>query len=460
MNHNTTFYEEYLEKVNGFGQINWVKNYLALKEKPNFWTILEYGKVVDSRQKSAHEIRYSKMFRWLFDANENHNLGNLFAHKLLQEIDSKITYPYSPAKNSAIKCTSESQDDIDIFYKDRDQKICFAIELKQFAAEHESTGYDSQLDKYEEAVKKVITKTDPEIIPYYIFLTPTKDAPSNSNWHALGYKEMIALIEEVQQDYIADSNEIYKEDTQKILKDFKEDLQRSVDLLEKDASYIMENFTKEERDFTMLLARELREEIGSKEIDRLFELNDEQNPYLDELILLISEYSYIQDHTPNDGVGILMRKVYNYIAEGPSLDLNPDGRYPKAKRTSAIKPALIEHYQFRFDTVQLTQGKGQGIYLENKELDRRLYFSGDTDGHVPNDHLSILKSVEQNKKHIVSENIKNRTFEVTHDLIINNQVKFNPNGMPAQIISFNEFMEDHLLDEMKVLNDRLIQKIR
>lgn len=441
MINNTTFYQEYLEKVNGFGQINWVQNYLALKEKPNFWTILEYGKVADSRQKSSHEIRYSKMFRWLFDANENHNLGNIFAQKLLQEIDPKTTYQYSPAKNKAIKCTSESQDDIDIFYKDRAQKICFAIELKQFATEHESTGYDSQLDKYEDAVKAVIAKTDPEMIPYYIFLTPTKEAPSSSNWHALGYREIIALIEDVQREYIDNSDKMYKEDIQKILNDFKEDLQRSMDLLEKDASYITENFSKEERDFTMLLARELSEEIASEELDRLFELNNEQNPYLDELIVLISEYTYVQDHTPNDGVGILMRKVYNYIAEGQNLDEDPQARYSKVERTSPINPELIEQYQWDFDTIQLTQGKGQGIYLENEELDRRLYISGDADGHVPNDQLSILKSVEQNKKHIVSENIKNRTFEVTHDLIINEQVKYNPNGEPSRIITFKEFMK-------------------
>ena len=79
-------YENYLEKLHEFKEIDWVKNYIDLKKKPNFWTILEFGQIEGSKQKSSHEIRYSKMLRWLLDANENHNLGNTFAVELLKVI--------------------------------------------------------------------------------------------------------------------------------------------------------------------------------------------------------------------------------------------------------------------------------------------------------------------------------------------------------------------------------------
>ena len=86
MTFQTEDYIEYLEKVNGLKKIDWVQNYLNLKKKPNFWTILEYGEIASANQKSSHEIRYSKMLRWLLDANENHNLGNIFAHELIKKI--------------------------------------------------------------------------------------------------------------------------------------------------------------------------------------------------------------------------------------------------------------------------------------------------------------------------------------------------------------------------------------
>ena len=53
MTYNSRFYQDYLEKLQGFKQVNWVKNYLDLKSRPNFWTILEYGQVL-ARDKDHH----------------------------------------------------------------------------------------------------------------------------------------------------------------------------------------------------------------------------------------------------------------------------------------------------------------------------------------------------------------------------------------------------------------------
>lgn len=120
-------YKEYLEKLEEFKGINWINNHLQLMKKPNFWSILEYGEKSKSNERSAHEIRSSKMLRWLLDANENHNLGNIFAHKLMKLIGED--YALQPLKNKAIKTTSEEKD-IDVLYKDLSQNICIVIELK------------------------------------------------------------------------------------------------------------------------------------------------------------------------------------------------------------------------------------------------------------------------------------------------------------------------------------------
>lgn len=215
MTYNLEFYQTYVEKLKGFSQINWVKNYLDLKLRPNFWTILEYGQIASSRQRSSHEIRYSKMIRWLFDANENHNLGNVFATKLLTRIDHQTSYQLDLEKNNQIKSIAESLEDIDIFYSDLNQNVCLAIELKQFTTEHESTGYDSQLDKYEDAVKSFITKKGKSITPYYVYLTPLKEQPTNPNWHAVGYQELIEIITEVNEEYLSESTAVYASDIKK-----------------------------------------------------------------------------------------------------------------------------------------------------------------------------------------------------------------------------------------------------
>ena len=57
---NLKFYEEYLNKVEGFGKQDWVRDYIKLQAKPNFWTILECGESDKPGHKSAYEIRSYK----------------------------------------------------------------------------------------------------------------------------------------------------------------------------------------------------------------------------------------------------------------------------------------------------------------------------------------------------------------------------------------------------------------
>ncbi len=452
MTYDLALYENYLKKVNEFKKIGWVQNYIELKKKPNFWTILEYGQVASSRQKSSHEIRYSKMVRWLLDANENHNLGNTFASKLLQLSDSSFDYQHHLSLNKNIKCDTEALENIDIFYTDMDQKIVVAIELKQFTTEHDSTGYDSQLDKYEDSVQRFIKQKKQAIKPIYIYLTPLKENPSNENWIALGYEDLITIIEEVGTEYLHSSDDPNKVDIQKIIYDFRDDLQRTIDILVRDVRYVRDNFTKEEIKLTQLLAQEVFHQEETKHLDKLIELDRNINVDIKELILLLNEYNYTQDHTPNNGVRLLMRKIYNYLSEGPSLDLDLNKNPSSEERISGINANLIEENTLNFDQIELTRGKGQGIKLHTKEKDKFLYFSGDKEGHFPNDSMSIGTATTQMIK---SKNIKNKMFQVDYDLIQKDQIIVKANKESSETINLESFIKDYIISEIKVLNNHL-----
>ena len=460
MTYNLEFYQTYVEKLKGFSQINWVKNYLDLKLRPNFWTILEYGQIASSRQRSSHEIRYSKMIRWLFDANENHNLGNVFATKLLTRIDHQTSYQLDLEKNNQIKSIAESLEDIDIFYSDLNQNVCLAIELKQFTTEHESTGYDSQLDKYEDAVKSFITKKGKTITPYYVYLTPLKEQPTNPNWHAVGYQELIEIITEVNEEYLSESTAVYASDIKKIIEDFKDDLQRSIDVLKKDTSYIMKNYSKEELDFTVLLDQEIIGEVETAHIDSLKAIVGDSEKDLEELIFLINEYIYNQDHTPNDGVRLLIRKIYQYLAEAPKVDLNLDREYKKAERFAKIKPEIIERYNLNVSKIELTGGKGQGIHLLNEEENRSIYFSGDSKGKFPNTKLQLLaynERTEKGKKPVLemSDKMRGGLYTADYKLIETDQIYLNKTKAEVEMRSLTELMENDLFEAIKDLNAHL-----
>lgn len=450
MRYDATFYKDYLKKVNGFKEIDWVGNYLELSKKPNFWSILEYGKNENKlNKKTSYEIRYSKMLKWLLDANENHNLGNIFAAKLIQKLNGDESYRFNSKKNKFIDCYSE-KDDIDIFFRDKEQKVCIAIELKHFSKEHASTGYESQLDKYEDIIK---AREDRENSVHYIYLTPRKDKPSNSNWRSLGYEDVIEIIKEIDRELLLNSDDVYVNDTKKIILDFRDDLQRSIDICNKDASYIRNNFTNKELQFTSLLADEINHETKSENINELVKIDDSDD--LKEIILLINEYMYTQDHTPNDGVRLFMRKVYNYMAKDKELDFNLDDSIKLNQVKTEIKPDIISRYSLDFHEIALTNGKGQGAYLFNNFKNRKIYFSGDKDGHFPNDYMSVLND-EGKKADIKSVNIRNKMFKISYDLIEKDKLTLNDGGMNIDI-NFNDFMEQYLLEEIKVLNDRLNQ---
>lgn len=445
------FYKNYLEKLNEFKNINWVKNYLELKEKPNFWTIIEYGEEVRLNKKSAHEIRYSKMVRWLLDPNENHQLGNIFAHKIMTLIG--VDYSYNANKNESIKVTTEALEDIDIFYKDPSQNICIAIELKQFAKEHQSTGYDSQLDKYEHVVGEFVEKSKNTMKPYYIYLTTLQEDPSNDNWFAIGYQQLIEIIEEVSEAYLSNSDYVYRKDTLKIITDFKDDLQRSKDLAEKNMNGIKNIFSLEEQDFSVSLANEMNREIESTHFDELVELYNGNDQTLKELITMIDEILTIQDHTPNEPVKLLLRKIYNYLSGDRELDTINVQEYKAKETLTSIKQELINHYDLNFDTIALTGGKGQGINIYHKDNTYRIYLSGDTHGHFPNDHINLLPIPNIEKTKVYADYVSNRQFNLNDNAIYKDEISHKE----GQTITFDQLMANHVMLAIKELNDMLIE---
>ena len=103
MKYDHKFYENYMEKLKELNGVDWVASNIKLKkkleEKPNFWTIIQYGKGEKEEQdnnlfntKSSHETRSAKMFNWLLDPNENHNLGNTFAYEIIRKVDINAAY--------------------------------------------------------------------------------------------------------------------------------------------------------------------------------------------------------------------------------------------------------------------------------------------------------------------------------------------------------------------------------
>ena len=437
-------FKAYLEKVISIGNLDWVKNHLSLKEKPNFWTILEYGEERGTQSKSAHETRSSRMIRWLMDPNETHGLGNIFAYKLMEQIGLK--YNYSPKSNQHITATAEYMD-IDTFYKDLSQKMCIAIELKQFAKEGKSTGYDSQLDKYEDLISQEIKENKEDVTPYYIFLTPLKEQPSNEKWYPLGYQELIDIIEQVYTEKIRDSKAQYIEDTKKIMLDFKDDLQRSLDFLKKDNSFIMDTLTEKEKQLTLKIAEEIEHGENSNYLENLMAINYNEDLNVKDIILIMKDYISVQKHTPNTGVRMLMRKIYNYLSSAEDINTDPEVEDKVKSIATPIKEQLIKKYNLNYNSVQLTRGKGQGMYLYHTDGEHRIYLSGDTYGNFPNDGIQLLSIPNKN---IVRKSscVSNSQFHVDDAIIQEDKIQDK-----KEEITLNQLIESYIMEAIMELNN-------
>lgn len=451
MTYQTKDYKNYLGKIVEFKQLGWVQTHLHLMEKPNFWSILEYGEDRGAQDRSAHETRTSRMFRWLLDANETHHLGNVFAHKLIELIGGN--YEYYPGRNEAIQATAEEQH-IDVLYKDISKKIMLAIEVKQYAEEGISNGI-SQLDRYEDFVRQFISSQDDDITPYYIYLTPLKEKPSNPNWLPVSYEEFIDIIDQVHVEYMASSRDMYIEDTKKIISDFKDDLQRSVDLLEKDQNQI--TLTKAEEELTKKLAHEIQHETDARHMNKLMKINEDKDLPLKDLILIINDTLSVQNHTQNTGVQILMRKIYNYFSENRKLETAPGQIVPyKVNATlEPLKREMIEGFDLPCKEIALTSQKGQGLFIYHQDNKHRFYLSGDTYGNFPNHGFQLLRHGEEKGKVTSSPTINNERFLVDYELILEDKIKTKA----GKVIRLEQLIDDYIMVELKQLSNHVPEPI-
>lgn len=441
-------YKNYLYKLAEIKKYDWVQSHLKSKGVPNFWTILEYGEHTTYGKRSSHEIRTSRMLRWLIDANETHQLGNIFAHKLMDSIG--VTYAFNPEENPKIKATAEEMD-IDVFYKDLSKKVYLAIELKQYAKEGKYEDDSSQLDKYESLVEEMIEREERSIDPYYIYLTPEKDEPSNDHWHALGYQDLIEMIEDILKNYLSESLHNYASDTRKILQDFKYDLKRSLDYASKRANVISDLLTAEEKYLTSALANEIEHEMESTYYDQLMEVNQGQLSKLRDVILIAKEYIYVQDHSPNDRIRVLIRKIYNYLSKERELDIDNLVEYSRKKTTTPLKDELRESFNLSFDRIEITGGKGQGLYLIDEDSRFQVYLSGEANGDFPNDHIHLLPCSKKDHFRYNTSKLANRLFNLDNPFIYEDQVQFKKED---RIIPFQQLMTDYILPAAKELNDK------
>lgn len=448
MTNNSINHDVYLGKLKKIQEEkNWFKHYLHLNKKPNVWTIIEYGIVENAKQRSAHEVKISKMIRWLMDPNETHQLGNIFAQKFVDLLGGQ--YTYSPERNNAITSVTEFKR-IDVFYKDTAQKMCIAIEVKQFDEEIIYKDGTSQLDHYEKVVKKL--ENNEGLQPYYIFLTPLKKDPTNENWIPIGYQELIDIIDDVYNTHIVTATHDYVEEIKFIVKDFREELERSMELKSEETStYINKELTYEEKKYTVQLAKEIRSDSESLLWKQLIENNDDETLKLKEVVLFTRDHLQLQDKTPNEEIRILIRKIYNYLSGDKALDLDLDKDYSVKESETILHPELIETYELDFRTIYLTQGKSQGMYIEHENNKCRIYLSGDTHGAFPNDFIHLLPKPNPDEKRLDANHVKKGQFILNNNTILEDKVT-DKNGNE---ITFDQLMEVHVMPAIRELNNRV-----
>lgn len=438
-------YEGYLEFIKQFRNNEdnkWVENRLELQRKPNFWTILEYGE----KSVKSYETRMARMFRWLLDPNETHGLGNIFAYKLFvheaEDIKKgeKSNYTYIPGENPNVQATAEEKR-IDLLYRDFSQNVIVAIELKQYAEEGES-----QLKNYEEVVEKMIAGKP--IKPYYFYLTPLGKDSTRDRWIPISYGTFIEFIEQVEVEAMATSDIPYIEDTRKIVADFKDDLQRSIDIISVTANraVLNDNISQDYIKLTRDLAKKILHNEKSQHLKRLSEINEDGLADLEGIILILNDALAAQNHTPHVGVQMLTRKIYNYFSDGDVLPTAPDAieKYKVNKQVDTIKHACVED-GLPFSKIKITKDKGQGLYLYHDQFPYRIYISGDAYGHFPNHGVQLLPLTEKNGKKKSISRMNGEMFLLDEMLMLQDKLK----TISGQVLTFDEFIQDYLVLSLK-----------
>lgn len=435
-------YKSYVEKLRKIEQIDWINFQLSLNKRPNFWSIIEYGEMIKANNRSSHEERLSKMIRWLLDPNETHELGNTFASRILDLVNQ--SYPYRLAKNKQVKVDTEYEQ-IDILYRDYAEKLVLAIELKQYSSEGVRKSGKSQLVYYDKTLKRF---EDDGFQRVSIYLTPLAEKATNSKWIAVGYEQFIQIIDQVIDNEIAHSSSQYKEDTEKIIVDFKDELNRVIHTVKRDPREVRNLLTPKERELTRKLVQEITGEKESNYMEELMEQIDESFD-VEQVILTTNAFIHSQDHTPNEESKILIRKIYNYLTAGEALHLNVDKDIKVDDRTSIIDSAIIESNNLQVETLQLTS-RGQGIHILAGHEKFRIYLSSSGKGEFPGDHIHLFYEDNGEMERVNSSSVPDKHFQLKENLIMDDKIA-DKNG---KIIEFEQLMEQFVIPAIVELNDK------
>lgn len=152
----------------------------------------------DVLKASRNEIRHSNVLAWLLDANENHEIGDTFIKRIIQDLIKDSTSQSNIFRLLLLDFYSFSVyrewKNIDILMLSNDEKIAIAIENKVGSHEH-----DNQLKRY----KEILNKEYPNYEKIFIYLTPEGECPSDDDWKILTYETIVENLE-----YIRDKAEL------------------------------------------------------------------------------------------------------------------------------------------------------------------------------------------------------------------------------------------------------------
>lgn len=132
-----------------------------------------------------------------------------------------------------------------------------------------------------------------------------------------------------------------------------------------------------------------------------------------------------QNHTVNPDVQYVVRRFFNDLSASQKFDLENRDGFGKEKRETRID-ALSSRYQellYPLDTIRLTNGKGQGINIFQKDNPDKfsVYFSGDAYGNLINDGLLSIHN-----KEIVKKVSKSEFKEFTAESVASDEATYQP----------------------------------
>lgn len=418
-------YEGLFQQLESVMQESWMQDLLDEADRPNFWSIVEYGR-------NSYEIRYSRMLRWLLDPHGNHGLGRLFARELAQLVASKRDPEWVELLDSLTELRNDATEKangdealtealtkrnknggVDVLYfepgfgaegSEAPSGLCIAIENKVGAGESFKNGV-SQLETYFDAVEG--SAYGGSKFRLYVYLTLAEDPPEEPSGHAkyyeayqlITYEGLVRVLIQMRDSLGVDSD---AEHARKIVQDFIFDVQRQYRL--KQEQKPVEEFDKYRKEIGVILsglgllpsggavddeqaAAADTTSVGNKQLSAFKSRFENDLEHASRALKIIHDGIRIgkQDHRPNRVSQKFIRTIFNRIVENDHFDLSvPElfGKERKEFRTADVVNADFKKHGI--SRVRLKQGKGQGIDLYFGDSGAGIYFSADASANFPN----------------------------------------------------------------------------